>query len=80
MANRALADRIKTIADSAGIDALGYAEASVFEGNVLKTSPRRDPKLSMPDAETILVAGIYIGGLSLRCWDDQWHGRTSRLS
>jgi len=45
----------------------------------LSQSKRRDPKLSLPDARTIIVAGIYIGGLSLPAWINPWYGRTSRL-
>jgi epoxyqueuosine reductase len=33
----------------------------------------------LPDAKTIIVAGIYIGGLSLPAWTNPWYGRTSRL-
>ena len=33
----------------------------------------------MPDAKTIIIAGIYIGGLSLPSWGNPSVGRTSRL-
>ncbi len=71
--------KIRGLADSIGIDALGFAKASEFTGYALSNSKRRDPKLSLPDAKTIIVAGIYIGGLTLPAWANPWYGRTSRL-
>lgn len=74
-----LSKEIKVLADSAGVDVLGFSEASEFKGYALTHSKRRNPKLSLPDAKTIIVAGIYIGGLTLPAWTDAWYGRTSRL-
>ena len=74
-----LSDNIKEIAESNGIDVLGFATASEFSGYALSHSIRRDPKLSLSDAETIIVAGIYIGGITLPAWSNPWYGRTSRL-
>jgi hypothetical protein len=62
------AENIRALAASLGIDVLGFAPATEFEGYLLPQSPRRDPRLSLPDARTIVVAGIYIGGLSLARW------------
>ena len=74
-----LSEKIRNLADSIGIDALGFAEASEFSDYALKNSKRRDPKLSLPNAKTIIVAGIYIGGVTLPAWTNPWYGRTSRL-
>ena len=74
-----LSEQIRNLADSIGIDALGFAEASEFTNYALIHSRRRDPKLSLPNAKTIIVGGIYIGGLALPAWTDPWYGRTSRL-
>jgi epoxyqueuosine reductase len=74
-----LSEKIKNLADLMGIDVLGFAEASEFTGYALSHSKRRDPKLTLPDARTVIVAGIYIGGLTLPFWRDPWYGRTSRL-
>jgi len=74
-----LSEKIRNLADSIGIDALGFAEASEFLNYALRNSKRRDPKLSLPNAKTIIVAGIYIGGLTLPAWTNPWYGRTSRL-
>jgi epoxyqueuosine reductase QueG len=79
MERELLSEKIGNLADSRGIDALGFAQASEFTGYALSHSPRRDPKLSLPDARTIIVAGIYIGGLALPTWPNPWYGRTSRL-
>jgi epoxyqueuosine reductase len=72
-------ETICDLAYSIGIDAIGFAEASEFKGYALSRSQRRDPKLSLPGAKTIIVAGIYIGGLTLPDWTNPWYGRTSRL-
>ncbi len=74
-----LSDEISRLADSTGIDALGFAEASPFSNYALRDSRRRDPKISLPNAKTIIVAGIYIGGLTFPAWENPKYGRTSRL-
>ena len=79
MVDALLAEKIKSLAESIGIDALGFADASEFANYALSNSPRRDPKLTVSDAKTIIVAGIYIGGMSLPAWSNPWYGRTSRL-
>lgn len=79
MEARILSEKIRELAGSTGIDALGFAEASEFRNYALKHSRRRDPRISLPEAKTILVAGIYIGGFTLPSWDKPTVGRTSRL-
>jgi epoxyqueuosine reductase len=74
-----LSRKIRELAGSMGIDLLGFAEASEFEGYALRHSRRRDPRLSLPEAKTLVVAGIYIGGFTLPSWDKPTVGRTSRL-
>ncbi len=74
-----LSEKIRNLADSIGIDALGFAEASEFSDYALRSSKRRDPKLSFPNAKTIIVAGIYIGAVTLPNWANPRYGRTSRL-
>ena len=78
MAN-SLSEKIRNLADKIGIDALGFAEASEFPDYALQSSKRRDPKLTLPTAKSIIVAGIYIGGITLPAWTNPWYGRTSRL-
>ena len=74
-----LSEKIRNLAGSIGIDALGFAGASEFKGYALHHSRRQNPKLSLPDAKTIIVAGIYIGGFTLPAWANPRYGRTSRL-
>jgi len=74
-----LSERIRRLAAALGIDVIGFANTAMFAGYPLKTSIRRDPKLSMSSAKTIIVAGIYIGGLALPVWQNDLYGRTSRL-
>ena len=69
-----LSEKIRELADSIGIDALGFAKVAEFTGYALSNSKRRDPKLSLPDAKNIIVAGIYIGGLTLPAWTNPWYG------
>ena len=74
-----LSDTIRNLAASLGFDALGFAAATEFEGYLLPQSVRRDPRLSLPEARTIIVAGLYIGGVVLPAWNEPGLGRTSRL-
>jgi len=74
-----LSEQIRALAPSLGIDVVAFAAATEFVGYLLPQSVRRDPRLSMPDAKTIVVAGIYIGGVALPSWDKPNVGRTSRL-
>jgi epoxyqueuosine reductase len=79
MGKNLLSEKIRNLADSIGIDTLGFAEASEFSDYALSSSLRRNPKLSLPNAKTIIVAGVYIGGVTLAAWTNPWYGRTSRL-
>jgi len=79
MSKPGISEKIREIADSAGIDTIGLVKASQFTNYALKEHPRQDPKLTMPHVKSIIVAGIYIGGVTLPEWKDLWYGRTSRL-
>ena len=74
-----LSDEIRNLACKEGIDAVGVVPADPFEGYLVPNSPRRDPRLSMPTANSIVVVGVYIGGFYLPNWDDPAVGRVSRL-
>jgi epoxyqueuosine reductase len=79
MEKHLLSEQIKSFAESLGIDAIGFVEASEFSDYALNQHQRRDPKLTLPKAKSIIVAGIYIGGLTMPEWKNPWYGRTSRL-
>jgi epoxyqueuosine reductase len=79
MEKHLLSEQIKSFAESLGIDAIGFVEASEFSDYALNQHQRRDPKLTLPKAKSIIVAGIYIGGLTMPEWENPWYGRTSRL-
>jgi epoxyqueuosine reductase len=79
MKHTLLSRKIRRLAESIGLDTLGFAKASAFSDYALANSIRRDPKLSLSNARTIIVAGIYIGGVVLPKWADPSYGRTSRL-
>ncbi len=74
-----LSENIRSLADSLGIDAVGFTEASEFTSYALNYHQRRDPKLTLPNAKSIIIAGIYIGGVTMPEWKNAWYGRTSRL-
>ena len=79
MEKHLLSEKIRSLADSVGIDTVGFAEASKFTGYALNHHQRRDPKLTLSNARSIIIAGIYIGGVTLPDWENVWYGRTSRL-
>ncbi len=74
-----LSERIRKRAELSGIDIVGFTDASPFPDYSLHDSIRRDPGISLPEAQSIIVAGIYIGGLTLPKWENPQYGRTSRL-
>ena len=79
MEKHLLSENIRSLADSLGIDAVGFAKASEFTSYALNQHQRRDPKLTLPNAKSIIIAGIYIGGVTMPEWKNAWYGRTSRL-
>ena len=79
MQHSGLTEKLNSLAKGTGLDVLGFADAAEFKGYQLGHSIRRDPKLSLSEAKTIIVAGVYIGGVTLPIWQDPWYGRTSRL-
>ncbi len=79
MEKHLLSENIRSLSDSVGIDAVGFTEASEFTSYALNYHQRRDPKLTLPNAKSIIIAGIYIGGVTLPAWENAWYGRTSRL-
>jgi epoxyqueuosine reductase len=74
-----LSDQIRELAKNQGIDILRITHAKPFEGYRLSDSPRRDPHLIVPNARSLIICGIYIGGFTLPDWEDSMMGRTSRL-
>jgi hypothetical protein len=58
MEKHLLSEKIKSLAESSGLDAAGYTEAYEFSGYLLNKHQRRDPKLTLPKAKSIIVAGI----------------------
>jgi epoxyqueuosine reductase len=79
MKKHLLSEQIRSFAESLGIDAIGFTEASEFSDYLLNQHKRRNPKLTLLDAKSIIIAGIYIGGVTMPEWENPWYGRTSRL-
>ena len=79
MNKQILSKKIKSFVSTPGIDIIGFAKASEFMGYLLKNHQRRNPKLTMANAKSIIVAGTYIGGVTMLEWKNKWYGRTSRL-
>ena len=74
-----LSETIRTLAAESGIDVIGFAKADAFSNYALQGTLRHDPRRHLKTAKSIIVAGIYIGGIALPNWEDVWMGRTSRL-
>jgi epoxyqueuosine reductase len=79
MEKHILTEKLQSLAESLEIDAIGFTEASEFSDYLLNQHQRIDPKLTLPNAKSIIIAGIYIGAVTLPEWDNPWYGRTSRL-
>jgi len=76
---RELSHLILKIGEEEHIDIIRFTHASLFKDYLLASSPRRDPKISLPSARSIIVCGIYVGGFSLPDWEKTNIGKTSRL-
>lgn len=74
-----LNEKILSLADSEDINLIGFTDVSPFEGYNFYGSKRIDPKRTLSDAKSIIVIGIYIGGMTLSKWSNSNYGRTSRL-
>ena len=79
MEKHLLSEKIKSLAETLGLDAVGFTGASEFSEYLLNQHQRSDPKLTLPNAKSIIIAGIYIGGVTVPEWKNPWYGRTSRL-
>jgi hypothetical protein len=55
MEKHLLSEKIRNLAGSLGVDAIGFAEASEFSDYVLNRHIRRDPKLTLPNAKSIIM-------------------------
>lgn len=74
-----LSSEIERLSLTQKIDVVGFCDASEFEGYLLPSSKRKNPKLTIEDANTIIVFGVYIGAFYLPFWNNPNVGRTSRL-
>jgi epoxyqueuosine reductase len=53
-----LAERLRQIASDSGLDLVGFASAEAFEDYRWQDSFMRNPKLTLADAQSILVVGV----------------------
>lgn len=74
-----LKDQIEQLGEKEGLDLVRYIPAEPFERKGLESSRRNDPRNFLPEAQSIIVVGTYIGGCALSDWEDPHVGRTSRL-
>lgn len=79
MEKQLLSEKIRRLADSLGIDTIGFTGTSEFSGYMLNQHQRGNPILTLPNAKSIVVAGVYIGSVTMPEWKDASYGRTSRL-
>jgi epoxyqueuosine reductase len=73
-----LKEEISEIVLDEGVDLVRFTDAGPFD-YALKDSPRRDPHLSLPDARTLIICGIYIGAVPLPDQHDPGTAVLSRL-
>jgi len=74
-----LTRRLRDIAASEGIDVIKFVSAEPFENYLLAESPRRDPHLTLADAQTLIVCLVDIGGIDVPDSHDPSTGLFSRL-
>lgn len=53
-----LSEKVKEVASSSGLDLVGIASADSFAGFRWKDSVMRDPRLSVPEARSLVIAGV----------------------
>ncbi|MFB0519493.1 MAG: epoxyqueuosine reductase [Acidobacteriota bacterium] len=53
-----LTEKVKEVGLSSGLDLVGIAPADSFEGYRWEDSVMRDPKLSMPEARSLVIVGV----------------------
>ena len=70
---------IRQLVQNEGVDVIRIAHADPFDGYFLPHSPRQDPHRILSKAQSLIIAGIYIGGFNLPEWDNPTIGRTSHL-
>lgn len=70
-------EQLKQIAEEHMIDEIRFIDAEALEPRELFTG--RQPKELMPDAKSLVISTVYIGGFCLPESDPDIHGKMSRL-
>ncbi|HWQ80621.1 MAG TPA: 4Fe-4S double cluster binding domain-containing protein [Anaerovoracaceae bacterium] len=73
-----LKEELKQIAEGQMINEIRFIDAEALEP--IELFRGRQPKDLMPDAKSLIVAGVYIGGFRLPGEEPDNHGRMSRLT
>ncbi len=71
-------DRLREIAEENMLSEIRFIDAEPLEPQELFAG--RQPKDLMPDAKSLIVTSIYIGGFRLPDAEPDEHGRMSRLT
>ncbi|HYE68158.1 MAG TPA: 4Fe-4S double cluster binding domain-containing protein [Anaerovoracaceae bacterium] len=71
-------EKLKQIAEDSMISEIRFIDADALEPRELYLG--RQPKDLMPDAKSLIVSSVYIGGFRLPAEDSDEHGRLSRLT
>lgn len=71
-------NKLKQIAEDNMISEIRFIDAGALEPTELFRS--RQPKDILPDARSIVIAGVYIGDFRLKVEDSDLYGRMSRLT
>ncbi|MBK5254192.1 MAG: epoxyqueuosine reductase [Peptostreptococcaceae bacterium] len=76
--NNNMTEDIKNLAKESLIDEIRFIDANEYEPKEIFRG--RQPKDIMPEAKSIIVTLIYIGGVDMMDFDDKRHGRISKLA
>lgn len=71
-------EKLKQIAEDHMIDEIRFIDSEALEPRELFCG--RQPKDLMPDAKSLIITSVYIGGFQLPDEDPDEHGRVSRLT
>ncbi|NLY82138.1 MAG: epoxyqueuosine reductase [Clostridiales bacterium] len=73
-----MTEYIKCLAKESLIDEIRFVDADDYEPKAIFKG--RQPRDIMPEAKTIILTLIYIGGVDMEDFDDSLHGRISKLA
>lgn len=74
-----LTEKLKELAYNEGVDIIRFISPEPYNNYSLKESPRRNPLITLPSAQTLIICGIYIGGFDVPDQNNPSIGQLRRL-